>query len=230
MRRAYLVVIGLCAMLACSAAQAQATYQAGPQPAAPVAADGRTYPSASLAFKLELFAVPISVSGTGAELPQFSYPMLLEVALDINSRVSLYAGLGSYVMYSTYDDGDIEAKQNFGMFLLQGGLRFNLMEPRPEHAHLYLGADVTGALAFATDEFDGEEDDESEDAMKEELDHLLWGVALGIEYLVVSEFGIGAELGFRWMFNSLEDTAEDVDTYFQGQFFTYLGLRLAYHF
>ena len=233
MRNAYLVVIGLCVVLFCSAAQAQATYQTAPQPQ-PVmqpAADGRTYPSASLAFKLELFALPISVfGGAGSELPQFSYPVLLEVALDLSSRFSLYLGLGSYVYYSKYEIEDIDEKINYGIFLLQGGLRFNLMEPRPEHAHLYLGADVTGALAFATNEIDGDEDNDLEDAVKEEADHLMWGIGLGIEYLVSPEFGIGSELGFRWMYNSLEDTDEDADKYYVGHFHTYFGLRMAYHF
>jgi hypothetical protein len=234
MRRAYLVAVGLCALLACSAAQAQATYQTtAPQPVASVGADGRTYPSASLAFKLELFALPISVfGGSGSDLPQFSYPALLEVALDISSRFSLYVGLGTYISYSKVEVEDIEEKVNYGIFLLQGGLRVNLMEPRPEHAHLYLGADVTGALAFATNELDGEEDDDAQDAVKEEADHLMWGVGLGIEYLVSSEFGIGSELGFRWMFNNLEDTdpGGDYDKYYVGHFHTYFGLRMAYHF
>lgn len=230
MRRAHLVAIGLCAVLACATASAQATYQTATSAPAPVAADGRTYPSASLAFKLELFALPLAAFGSGNDLPNFSYPALLEVALDINSRVSLFVGLGTYIYYSKYEVEDIDQKQNFGILLFQGGLRFNLMEPRPEHAHLYLGADVGGAVGLSTEEFDGDEDDEAQDAMKEELDHLMWGVALGIEYLVSPEFGVGTELGLRWTYNNLEDTEEDIDKYYGGQFFTYFGLRFAYHF
>jgi hypothetical protein len=228
MRRLHLVAIGLCAVLACATAEAQATYETSA--AAPAASDVRGYPSFSLGARLELFAVPLGVTGGGAQLPQFSYPMALELILDITSRVSLFAGLGTYMYVHTEDDGDLDYKNNYGIIMIQGGLRFNLIEPRPQHAHLYLGMDVTGALAFATDEIDGEADDDAEDATKEYLDHLLWGVGLGMEYLLAPEFGIGGEIGFRFMFNKLEDTVDDFDKFYSAQIFTYFGLRMVYHF
>ena len=184
MTRPCLAALALAALCSGGAAAAQATYDetAPPPPAAAAPADDggtRDYPSASLGFKLELLSLPLTTYGRGGSsgLAAFSYPVLLEGALDIHPRFTIFVGFGTYLEFEK-----------------------------------------------------AENDEDAEDEAKERLDHLLWGLGVGVEYLVVAEFGVGAEFGFRWSYNNLEDTEEDLDGLYTGQFSTFFGLKLAYHF
>ncbi|MCP4602055.1 MAG: hypothetical protein GY847_16325 [Proteobacteria bacterium] len=186
----------------------------------------RSYPSASLAIKLDLFSLPIN----DASVIRMTYPVLLEVSLDITWRFSVFFAMGTYLAYTKQEDDNGEDKLNEAALLMQGGGRINLMEPRPNHAHLFIPVDFTGAIGIASVEEDDEENEDEEDAIKERLDHLIIGTGIGIEYLVASEFGIGAEFGLRWLFNNLKDTNDNLDPNFAGQFLTAFALRIAYHF
>ena len=196
----------------------------------------RSYPSASLSIKLDLFSLPIGgLQMSSASVLSMTYPVLLEISLDVAWRFSLYFATGTYLLYSgqTDETNDVDEKYNVGVLLLQGGVRFNLMEPRPERAHLFISADFAGAIGLASVDNSDEDDDVNEaatEAAMEAADHLIVGTAIGIEYLVVSEFGIGAEFGLRWMFNNLHDINTDLDPYVEGFFISSFGLRLSYHF
>ncbi len=196
-----------------------------------VGGGARRYPSVSLAIKLDLFTLPIpEVDATTLSM---THPVLFEVAVDIIWRLSVFVAFGTYVGYFTEenDDVDYKYKENTGVFLLQTGVRLNLMEPRPRHAHLYIPLDFTGAIGIVTLKDSTEDDmDDAEEARQERLDHCVIGTGLGMEFLIVSEFGIGAEFGLRWLINNLKDTGADSDPHFTGQFFTAFALRLAYHF
>jgi hypothetical protein len=196
------------------------------------ASGARSYPSFSLAAKVEL----MNASYQGIGLITMSHPVLLDFSFDIISRLSIFAVFGTYLALSHEETSDYEEKTNQGILLLGGGVRFNFMEPRAGHAHLYLAADLMGGIGVASVKLNGDDDSDEEkdakDAAREEADHILFGAALGIEYLVISEFGIGAEVALRYYFNRLEDTAPDVnfDKYYVGFMVTSFGLRIAYHF
>ncbi len=199
-----------------------------------MAGSARSYPSISLAIKMDLFSLPIAAADD-ARVLSMTYPVLFEFSVDIMWRLSAFVAFGTYVGYFTeeVDDADYKYKYNSGVFLLQAGARINLMEPRPKHAHLYIPVDFTGAIGIAKLKDSGEDDmDDEEEALQERMDHCIIGTGLGMEYLIASEFGIGAEFGLRWLINNLKDTDPDGnhDKHFTGGFFTAFSLRLSYHF
>jgi hypothetical protein len=237
MTRSCPAALALVALCSASTAAAQTTsVETAPTPAATATQTGddgdRSYPNGSLGFKLELLSLPLGGYGSTGNggIAAFSYPVLLEGALDIHPRFTFFVGFGTYLQYQQAENDDFQQSERVGVILLQGGFRLNLMEPRPGHAHLFLVADLAGAIGVAVYDSDGERDEDAEDEAKEYLDHLMWGVGVGVEYLVVAEFGVGAEFGFRWSYNNLEDTEEELDGLYSGQFTTYFGLKLAYHF
>ncbi|MCP4676172.1 MAG: hypothetical protein GY854_11825 [Deltaproteobacteria bacterium] len=254
MKSTICLVVVLCASLVCGVAWSQndpdsfsddSTFDESsnpeptpaPQPAAQISTTGlmagaaRSYPSVSLAIKMDLFSLPIAVVDDATVL-SMTYPVLFEFAVDIMWRFSVFFAFGTYVGYLTAenDDEEYEFKENTGVFLLQGGARINIFEPRPKHAHIYIPVDFTGAIGIAKLK-DSTEDDmnDAEEALQERMDHCIIGTGFGMEYLVVSEFGIGAEFGLRWIINNLKD-ASDNDPHITGGFFTSLNLRLSYHF
>ena len=192
----------------------------------------RDYPNFSLAAKTELMSA--SISGVG--IVTMTHPALLDFSLDIFDRLSVFAVIGTYLSLSHTETADTEEQTNQGILLLGGGARFNFMTPEAGHAHLYLAADIMGGIGLATVKLAGDDDsaeeEQAKDAAREEADHILFGAALGIEYLVVPEFGIGAEVVMRYLINRLKDTEPDVDfdKYYTGVITTSFGLRIAYHF
>jgi len=209
----------------------QGTAAADQMPATSAKDDSRSYPSASIGFKLELVSLPFTGYGSSSSgITALSYPATLEIGLDVIPRLSFFVMVGTYLQYEGATNEDYEQSQRVGAILVGGGARLNLMEPSPRHAHLYIAADMVGAIGLVSYVSDGQHDEDAEDETKEELDHLLWGVGLGLEYLLVAEFGIGAEYGFRWSYNNLEDTDTTLDELYRGQFSSFFALKLAYHF
>ena len=198
----------------------------------------RSYPGLSLGFRFELQQRLLLFS----EYDYGNYylpgqPLYAEASLDINPHVSIFGGVGTYVSFSSSKSGESEYSDRVGLLLLDVGLRANFSQPRPRRIHAYIAADFAGAIAIYNEKRkpkpdpDWDDEDYDEKRIKEMMDHWFLGLAIGVEYLVTSEFGIGSELGLRLMINDLDDMSDDSDDEaYIGSLFTTVGIRLNYHF
>jgi len=219
-----------------AAAPAPAPYDAAPPQtdSAP-----NSYPKWSMAIKINRFTQPVDLGGRSySSIPTTNYPTLLEGALNLSSKFELFVGMGTFIYHEKQefnaenDDDDIEIKKNLGTFILQTGARFNLMEPRARHAHLFASGDIAWVIGIGSvddKKADNKKNDDDTAAIRELMDELVISGALGIEYLVSEEFGIGVEFGLHWRFNNLKKAYgldHDTAVIFTSSF----GLRFAYHF
>ena len=157
----------------------------------------------------------------------------LELGAIINGIVDLYLDLGLDVERESFQDGDRELTSTAGALMPEVGARFIIGASRPGSAFFYVGIAVTPVIGIASYKSDDEnvDDEYYEERAREYMDRFDIGVLLGVEYLIVRSFGIGAEAGFVTSINNLKKTdEEEPDKHMQVGFFIPFSIRAAYHF
>lgn len=150
------------------------------------------------------------------------------VGYKFNDRLMGTFSFQYYGVSSKIDDSGDETKFSAALIVPSVGIKYFL--PRQNQIQPYLTLNLSKPIVSGKLEYDGEPDEEFEDAI-DNLSLLGVGFGFGVEYFFDENFSLGGEYGFQFLSAKYDISDEFDDIEFTGSFNpTYTKLTLNYYF